>query len=390
MSYAPDPRIDDANSKSIDDIISRLKIQGLWRNGSELSGPCPLCGSSGHNPKSGPVDRFNINTHTGAFLCRKCDLRGGDNIALVRGVLGIGFKDALQWICGDAPAEIDPKEMAKREAEAEAKARAREKDAARFRQRSINYAQRIWKQSNSGHHGLVPDYLAARGLDVDRILAVCGDIPHALRYLNDHPYSKKIGGQSVQPHSGPCMIACIRGRDGIVKAVHQTWIDPKAPHGKAVIRHDGEVLPSKLVRGSKKGGVIRLHTPEGATSMVVGEGIETTLTALMVDAVPGAAYWCGVDLGNMAGRMERVPGVKHSGRPDMTDQEAFVPPPWVETLYFIQDGDSDPETTRAKLLCGLRRAMALRPGLVGKIVSARAGQDLNDMINSQPEGEANG
>jgi hypothetical protein len=112
----------------------------------------------------------------------------------------------------------------------------------------------------------------------------------------------------------------------------------------------------------------------------MGEGIETTLTAFAVNAVPNAAYWAGVDLGNMAGHMLKVEGVRYSGLPDMSDEKAFVPPQWVKRLIFIQDGDSEPNMTLAKLECGLRRAMELRPGLVGQIVSAGSGVDLNDVL----------
>jgi hypothetical protein len=41
--------------------------------------------------------------------------------------------------------------------------------------------------------------------------------------------------------------------------------------------------------------------------------------------------------------------------------------------------------TRAKLEAGLRRAMAHRPGLVGQIVKAGDGVDLNDVLNGGGE-----
>ena len=46
----------------------------------------------------------------------------------------------------------------------------------------------------------------------------------------------------------------------------------------------------------------------------------------------------------------------------------------------MQDGDSEPRLTRAKLVAGLRRAMLLRPGLKAQIVHAGAGVDLNDVL----------
>jgi len=177
------------------------------------------------------------------------------------------------------------------------------------------------------------------------------------------------------------MVAGIQAPNGALVAVHQTWVDPEPPHGKAEIAHEGTAMPAKLVRGSKKGAAIRLVTPRGAQVLIMGEGIETTLTALAAQPVPDAAYWAGIDLGNMAGLMQRIPGKRHSGLPDMSDRRAFFPPPWVRRLVFIQDGDSDPKATRAKLECGLKRAMALVPGLSGQIVHAGEGVDLNDVLN---------
>ena len=122
----------------------------------------------------------------------------------------------------------------------------------------------------------------------------------------------------------------------------------------------------------------------------MGEGIETTLTAFVAwsDLLgPSVAYWAGVDLGNMAGRQRRVPGKRHSGLPDMSDRDAFVPPSWVKRLIYVQDGDSDYKPTRAKLESGLRRAMAHHQNLRGQIVMAGDGVDLNDVLVGRDDDE---
>lgn len=130
--------------------------------------------------------------------------------------------------------------------------------------------------------------------------------------------------------------------------------------------------------GSKKGGAIRLT--RAASTLVMGEGIETTMTAAAANVIPGAGYWAGVDLGNMSGRRESGKGMKFAGRPDLDDDEAFLPPPGVERLVYIMDGDSDPKDTRSKLEAGLRRAMIHRPGLRGQIAHVGEGKDLNDVL----------
>lgn len=378
MSGRPDdPRLIEAKAIPMAEVIARLGIAGLRAAGDERVGPCPLCGGR---------DRFAINLRTRAFLCRKCDLRGGDQIALAMGVLGLDFKAALRCLCGDSPAHPDPASLerrrkAAREALRAAEIRARD-EAERWRRRAISDARAIWQKARPGRLGVVGAYLAARGLTPDLL----PEIPAALRFIVDHPYVRKIGGDRVTVHRGPAMIAGILNRAGELTAVHQTWIDVDPPHGKARITWQGQSLPARLVRGSKKSGAIRLHTPRGTDTLVMGEGIETTLSALVARPLPGAAYWAGVDLGNMAGRMQKVQGLRHSGLPDMGDAEAFVPPDRVRRLIFIMDGDSEPTMTRAKLECGLRRAMARHPGLTGQIVRAGDGVDLNDVLRGPSAG----
>lgn len=104
-----------------------------------------------------------------------------------------------------------------------------------------------------------------------------------------------------------------------------------------------------------------------------------------VEPHAGAAYWAGISLGNLSGKMLKEKGRRWSAQPDRTDEQAFVPPAWCRRLIFIMDGDSEPWMTRAKLECGLRRAMILRPGLEGWIVPAGEGRDLNDILTRRGE-----
>ena len=183
------------------------------------------------------------------------------------------------------------------------------------------------------------------------------------------------------------MIAAVQDETGRLGAVHRTWIDLDQPSGKArIVDPEGEHadLPAKKVLGSKKGGAIRLSSPMNATTLVMGEGIETTLSGRISEHHRSvSAFWAGVDLGNMAGRRKLGEGLKYAGIPDLDDDEAFVPPAQITRLIFIQDGDSDPKLTRAKLEAGLRRAMIRRPGLQGAIVFPGEGLDLNDVLRGK-------
>ena len=372
MARAEDPRLSEARGKSIADIAERLGITGLKRAGHELVAPCPACG--------GRSDRLQISPAKNVWICRGCG--GGDGIALIRLVLGCSLTSALDWLVGNAVVTISPEEQAKRDRDsAEKKARS-EQLAARERARSLAAANRIWAEGRPARGTLVQDYMALRGLPdlFDRVPLRALRFHPALTYYVSNPDRPS---EYVGIHTGPAMLASIVTSDRKLSSVHRTWLDLSQPKGKAVILHNGLPEKAKKYRGHVKGCAIRLASPDSYTTLVMGEGIETTATALCADIPPGAAYWAGADMGNMAGRMRKVMGLMHSGLPALDDPEddAFVPPPWVTWLIYIQDGDSDPKVTRAKLECGLRRARARVPGLQRvSIVHPGPGVDLNDLV----------
>lgn len=376
-----DHRLDEAKAMPILDVAERLGIDGLRQMSGEMVGPCPVCGGN---------DRFGINPKKGIFGCRKeCGpFCKGDQVALVQHVRGCDFRAALDWLCGPAQ-EIPAEELELRRKKAAERKRRQEETARRERNRAILAARDIWAGTVAADGGPVLDYLALRGIDPARI----GKMPETIRFHPDMAYTIPVAGKRGEWRvlfRGPCMVASITDAGFRTTAVHRTWIDLSQPSGKAAI-HDpnkaGDFLPAKKVLGSKKGGAIRLRTPKcgGLDTMIMGEGVETTLSAMVAaaDDAPPAAYWAGVDLGNMSGQQERVPGTRWSGRPDMTDADAFLPPPWVKRLIFIQDGDSDPKATTAKLQAGLRRAMTARPGLQGFIAHAGDGLDMNDLLRTK-------
>lgn len=383
---ADDPRIREAHGIAMADLVDQLQITGLVRAGVELVGPCPGCGGN---------DRFGINTKKNVFQCRKCDAKG-DQIALVQLALGMDFRAALEWLAGPKQ-DLTPAQLAEMDRKAEANRKARQAEADRHRADAIRMGQRIWASGRHANDTVIDGYLARRGLP--RRAGV--RLPDCLRFEPDARLVVPIPGRSNQfqtVHEGPAMLAAIQGPDGSVIGVHRTWIDLTRRKGRPVIPHPfkaGEFVSTKKVYGSKKGGAIRLYTPRDANWLIMGEGIETTLTALRghddagsaAAGCTGAAYWAGVDLGNMAGRRLLGRGLKYAGKPDLTDSDAFVPPEWVRHLVFVEDGDSDPKLTRAMLLAGLRRAAAKRPGMTGQIIHPGEGVDLNDLLMGDADDE---
>ncbi|MDH2325989.1 CHC2 zinc finger domain-containing protein [Cereibacter sp. SYSU M97828] len=363
--YPEDPRRAEALAMDMAEISDRLGLQDLKPAGHELVGPCPQCGGT---------DRFGINKRKNVFNCRRCGGTGG-NIDLVMFVQGMDFKAALEWLCG--PSEgISDAERQRRIEKAEENRRRNVARAQKERETAIRLGREIWMAGKPAEGTAVREYLARRGISVELLPR----LPLCLRFHPDLAYTVKIDGEWREAHRGPAMLAAVQRPDDRFSAVHRTWIDLDQPKGKARVFHpvSGAELPAKKVLGSKKGGAIRLTAV--ASTMIMAEGIETTATALVAASEPDCAYWAGVDLGNMSGQRKSGPGHKYSGIPDMGDAEAWVPPRGVNRLIFIQDGDSDPRLTRAKLEAGLRRAMVLRPGLRGQIVHAGQGVDLNDVL----------
>jgi putative DNA primase/helicase len=80
----------------------------------------------------------------------------------------------------------------------------------------------------------------------------------------------------------PAMIAAVRCVDGRVIGVHRSYLRPDGD-GKA------PVAPSKMTLGPIGGGAVR-PAPAGPHT-IVGEGIESTLSAMAGSALPG---WAGL------------------------------------------------------------------------------------------------
>ena len=371
MAYKNDPRVDRARLRTMSEVVDRLSLPDLVMLGNERTGPCPRPGCGGR-------DRFSVNVKDGVWRCRQCDPKGGDALKLVQHVMGCDFMGAVEWLEGTDAREIDPAELARLKKAREAADALAERDREKYRAYARRRAVEIWRSALPFAGSEAQTYLAARGVDLR-------GLPFSfacLRYLPAHGYVKKIGRKSRLIHSGPCMIAAIQGPDARLIGIHQTWIDPARPGEKAAIRHPdtGEAMPAKTVQGSMKGGAIRLTGNLCMSALVMGEGIETTGTALVGDAVLGASYWVGVSLGNIGGKQT----ARHSGIPLLSDEGAFVPPGNVDRFVLIEDGDSEPVMTRAALTAGIRRAMSAKPGLRGHVVPAGDGVDLNDLVKGVP------
>lgn len=382
MARIPEAALDDLRARTPVHAVAGKYVALRPKPGKGFVGPCPICSS---DPQSRRAGRFLCDDRK--WLCAVC-CDGGDVIRLVERVEGKSFREAVESLGGVG--EIDPAEAARRDAERAAR---REREAVEEAVRRERERKRLWDIWGSGEilhsRSVGAQYLAARGLNVPRTTALRSAV--SVGYWHPAP-----DGRNRPIYFGPALLAAIQDPAGVFSGLHTTWIDLAQPDGKAVIVDPltGEVLPPKKVRGVKQAGTIRLVSPRSPLRMIMGEGIETSLspwTAMLRAGrdADGLAIWSSVDLGNMGGRAletvqhptdrdatgrpRRVPGPT----PDMT-VPGIVLPETVTDVVLLGDGDSDRFLTDMTLQRAARRYAA--PGRTVRRAWARDGMDFNDML----------
>ena len=370
-------------------VESRVKL-GRPNAKGVRAGPCPCEPSKGKTP-------FWVNPDTHRWGCLKGGCQG-DTFDWLQKFCGMDFKAALVHL-GGGEAETDPDVLAAQEAE-RAKAREeRERQRAGLEEKERKRAFEIWERGVPAAGTLVEAYLGHRGLTLP-------DTP-SLRFTGDETYWATDGEKPEPVHVGPCMLAAIQAPDGKFLGVHRTWLDPRLgtaampadASGKAdIVLADGTPAENKKkMRGLKKTGAIRLTRPpagDGKAVLIIGEGIETTLSALAALQRHGkaAAYqaWAAGDLGNIGGgalgfstaHPTKAGRTVPSTEPDLKDP-GLMPAAWASMVMLLGDGDSDPHVTRAQLERGKARYEAA--GFPTLIRFAPKGRDFNDMVRPAAE-----
>ena len=386
MSRLSEAALDDLRSRNpVASVVERLGIT-LRRSGRTMVGACPNCGG---DPRR--AGRFEVKDLT-RWVCAVCQ-DGGDVIRLVERTQGVNFRQAVEWLGGAQ--EIDPEVAARAAAEIAARRAAEQATANKKREEERERLFAIWRGAVPIERTPCYRYLEARGIAVPglQLRAVA-----AMPYF--HGTEKRQGrfGDYAAPrriHEGPAMLGAVIRPDGKFGGLHITWLAPDCRAKAAIVDPDtGEILPAKKMRGSHKAGRIELLPARGdETRLVMGEGIETTASALMAEAPDGAAggtlYWVAGSLGNLGspsagtvqhpvekmanGHWRRVPGPV----PDL-DEPAIPVPEGVIEVILIGDGDSDPWTTHRALDRGVLRHA--RPGRTVRKAFAPEGADINDVL----------
>lgn len=388
MSGAIDEFIDEARSISLD---RALEIVGavVKGSGTEKVGPCPVCGGR---------DRFSVNFKKGLWFCRQGD-RGGDALALIAYRSGYdlarraGLLAAASELLGrpvpdgaetetEDEREARARRLAVMAAKREADRRRAERQANAFREREIERARGIYFAAGNvlGTEGEL--YLCERA-------GVPGRLPEGvaanIRFSDSvtlwHGEDKDGNPRSV--HVGPCLLSPIVTLDGRVVGCHQTWVDMSSPIKFRPVVNDGnKAVPTKKMRGRKKGGIIPVFGDPADVRWIIGEGIETVLAVAVAEGFPAGTFYAAAgDIGNLSGPADparpvivpdvkkpdkrgrlmplRVPGIEPA--PDLDPAECVQIPQWVGHLVILVDGDSELYFTAAAITRAVTRLE--RPGL---------------------------
>ncbi|MGB4952251.1 MAG: toprim domain-containing protein [Rhizobiaceae bacterium] len=137
-------------------------------------------------------------------------------------------------------------------------------------------ARNIWNETCPIGSTVAEKYLR----DARRITS---DLPTTLRF-----HQRLIHGHTKSFH--PALVALVEGGKGF--AIHRTWLKPDGS-GKASIE------PSKAMLGSTSGGAVRLA--EGGSRLVVGEGLESTLSLSCGLLESPATLWAGLSTSGIRG-----------------------------------------------------------------------------------------
>jgi hypothetical protein len=364
----------------------------LRQSAGRWVGSCPICGGGRL------ATRFEIKAS--GWVCAVCE-DGGDAISLVRKATGCDFGSAIERLGG--PRVLTPEEERKLAGDRANKEKREKAQAESYRRSEIAACRRIWEMGRAPTADRLGRYHAGRGLLLPST-ALIRELDNAA-YFHGEEVDERGRRQPRVLYRGPAQVAAQIDNDGEFVGVHITYL--LADWSAKVELSDpetGELLPSKKMRGSKKGAHIVLRTPASAeierarregqpVRLFMGEGIETvgqvgTSLKHARRLMPADMFWASGDLGNLGGahlgtvahptlktpkgRPQRIPGPE----PDV-DAAAILIPAEVTHLCLLGDGDSEPFLTSTTMERARRRYA--RPGLTIGIAMAAAGEDFNSM-----------
>jgi hypothetical protein len=195
---------------------------------------------------------------------------------------------------------------------------------------------RIWHASSP--NDLIKVYIDHRCIELDRI-----KVPLRWDDLRIHPALwHRPSGQYA-----PAMVALLHDVNNDPCAIHRTWL---SPDGKAKAAFE----PVRMALGAVSGAAVRLADAD--KEVLIGEGIESTLSAMELQGLPG---WAALSTSGMT---------------------ALHLPPSIRRAVIAADNDA-PGLKAAWALC---RRLEAEDRKVSIIKPKRWGDDFNDMLRQLP------
>jgi putative DNA primase/helicase len=200
-----------------------------------------------------------------------CPVHGGFSLLVAD---GRGGKLLLKCWGNSCPAEDIFQELRDRNLDDDWADRQRDDDhdhRADDAQRML-WARRVWERARGARKSLVETYLRSRGITLP--------VPPTLRWSPSCKYGPT--GSLL-----PAMIGRVVNCDDELVAVHRTYLR-RDGNDKAAVDKDCQ----RMSLGQTFGGVVRLAPHDPDRPLIVGEGIETTLSLMQLrGGLPG---WAGV------------------------------------------------------------------------------------------------
>jgi putative DNA primase/helicase len=196
----------------------------------------------------------------------------------------------------------------------------------------IECALRGWKRSRDGR--ALKSYMRGRGIVLDP--------PPALRF------APRCWHKPTDSYM-PAMLAKIVGTDGQFQALDRTFLSPNASRKAAVPKEQ-----QRMSLGPTRGGVVRLAEFDPDRALIIGEGIESTLSLMALRNLPG---WAAVSTSVL----------KH-----------LVLPSAVQRVLVAVDNDRAGQGERAARAAGQRWVAEGRE--VRLTIPPRVGDDWNDVL----------
>lgn len=226
-------------------------LGGRWF-GSYGRARCPACGGKADNP---PLA-----------------IKRGDKGLLLHCFRGCDYRDIKGALGAYGPTEVNPLTAADAEQQGKADAALAEKKA--------RQAEACWAETKPITGTPAEAYLQARGITIHP-----GDVRFHPECWHG-PTAKRL----------PAMVGRIRGGDGF--GIHRTYLHPEG--------RKADVRPAKMMLGGAKGGAVRVREAFGP--LLVGEGIESVLSAISALPDVGSAWAALSTSGLMSVTLPRKPG----------------------------------------------------------------------------------